>query len=198
MVYILKLRNKKFFEKEDPVMKKLIISAAALFVIVIAVILVVATTKPDIFRFERTASIKAPPEKIFPLINDFHKWGPWSPYEKKDPAMKRTYSGAASGKGAAYEWEGNNEVGKGRVVITDTSPPSKVVIKLDMIKPFEGHNIVEFTLEPKGDVTNVTWAISGTANYISKVMCVFVNMDKMAGKDFEVGLASLKALAEKN
>jgi uncharacterized protein YndB with AHSA1/START domain len=166
-------------------------------VILVAAILVYAATKPDTFRVQRTASIKAPPEKIFPLINDFHSWGPWSPYEKKDPAMKRTYSGAANGKGAVYEWEGNSEVGKGSVEITETSPPSKVVIKLDMIKPMEGHNIVEFTLKPQGDVTDVTWAMNGSSPYLAKLMSIFINMDKMIGKDFEAGLANLKAIAEK-
>lgn len=170
---------------------------AGVIVILVAALLVYAATKPDTFSVQRTTSIKAPPEKIFPLINDLHSWGPWSPYEKKDLAMKRTYSGAAIGKGAAYEWEGNWEVGRGRVEITDTSPPSRVQIKLDMLKPIEGHNIVEFTLDPRGDVTNVTWAMHGPSPYISKVMGLFINMDKMVGKDFETGLANLKAIAEK-
>ena len=111
--------------------------------------------------------------------------------------MKRTHSGAASGKGAVYEWEGNSKVGKGRMEIVDTSPPSKVTVKLDFLKPFEGHNVAEFTLEPKGDSTNVTWAMHGPAPYISKLMAVFVSMDSMVGKDFEAGLANMKAAAEK-
>ena len=136
----------------------------------------------DTFRVERKVSIKAPPEKIYALIEDLHAWGAWSPYEKKDPAMQRTFSGAASGKGAIYEWDGNKNVGKGRMEITDTSPPSKIVIKLDFIRPFEGHNIAEFTLEPQGDATNVTWAMHGPAPFISKLMQVFINMDAMIGK----------------
>jgi carbon monoxide dehydrogenase subunit G len=139
----------------------------------------------------------APPEKIFAFINDFHSWGTWSPYEKKDPAMKRTVSGAASGKGAVYEWEGNKEIGKGRMEITETSPPSRVTIKLDFVKPFEAHNIVDFTLEANGDSTNVTWAIHGPSPFISKVIGIFCNMDRMIGKDFEAGLADLKTIAEK-
>jgi hypothetical protein len=170
---------------------------AIVLIILVAVILVYAATKPDAFSVQRTTSINAPAEKIYPLINDFHKWGAWSPYEKKDPAMKRTYSGAASGKGSAYSWEGNREVGKGSIEITETSPPSKVQIKLDMLEPIEGHNVVEFSLEPKGDVTNVTWAMHGPSPYISKVIGVFINMDNMIGKDFEAGLANLKAMAEK-
>lgn len=169
---------------------------AIIIVVPLAALLVFAATKPDTFRVERATTIKAPPEKIFPLINDLHSWGAWSPYEKKDPAMKRTLSGAESGKGAVYEWEGNKEVGKGRMEIMDTSPPSKVTIKLDFVKPFEAHNIVDFTLEPKGDSTDVTWALHGPSPYISKVMGIFLNMDNMIGKDFETGLANLKTVAE--
>jgi len=168
---------------------------AIIVVVLIAAILGYAMTMPDSFRVQRTTSIKAPPEKIFSIINDFHRWGSWSPWDKMDPEMKRTYSGAASGKGAAYAWQGNSKVGEGRMEIADTSP-SKVTIKLDFMKPFEAHNTVEFTLEPKGDSTNVTWAMYGPSEFITKVMGVFVSMDKMVGKDFETGLANLKALAE--
>jgi len=137
------------------------------------------------------------PEKIFPLINEFDRWGTWSPYEKRDPAMKRTRSGPPSGKGAVYGWEGNSQIGAGRMEIMEALPPSKIVIKLDFFKPFEAHNIAEFTLEGKGDTTNVTWAMHGPANYISKLMGVFINMDRMIGTDFEAGLSNLKAISEK-
>ncbi|MFH0344177.1 MAG: SRPBCC family protein [Chromatiales bacterium] len=170
---------------------------AIIVVVLIGAILLYAATKPEIFHVQRATRIKAPPEQIFPLINNLHGWGGWSPYEKKDLAMKRTLSGAESGKGAVYEWDGNKEVGKGRMEIIDTSPPSKVTIKLDFVKPFEAHNIVDFTLEPKGDATDVTWAMHGPSPYISKVMGVFFNMDSMIGKDFETGLANLKTVAEK-
>jgi uncharacterized protein YndB with AHSA1/START domain len=166
-------------------------------ILLVAAVLIFAATRPDMFRVQRSASIKAPPEKIFPLINEFDRWGAWSPYEKRDPAMKRTRSGPSSGKGAVYGWEGNSQVGSGRMEITDTAPPSRVVIKLDFLKPFEAHNTAEFTLEPKGDATNVTWAMYGPANYVSKLMGVFMNMDSMIGKDFETGLANLKSIAEK-
>jgi carbon monoxide dehydrogenase subunit G len=166
-------------------------------IVLIAGILIYAATKPDTFQVQRTASIKAPPEKIFALINDFDNWGAWSPYENKDPAMKRTRGGADQGKGAVYEWEGNKDVGKGRMEITDTAPPSRVTIALDFVKPFEAHNKVDFTLEPKGEATHVTWALHGPAPYISKVMSVFVDMDRMVGKDFETGLTNLKAVAER-
>lgn len=170
---------------------------ALVLLVAIAVVLVLAAIKPDTFRVQRTASIKAPPEKIFPLINDFDNWGGWSPYEKKDPAMKRTRSGAANGKGAVYEWDGDKNVGKGRIEIADTSPPSKVKLTLDFARPFEAHNLVEFTLEPKGQSTSVTWAMHGPVPYMAKIAHVIFNMDRMVGQDFEAGLASLKALAEK-
>jgi uncharacterized protein YndB with AHSA1/START domain len=170
---------------------------AIIVVVLIAALLGFAATRPDTFRVQRATSIKAPPEKIFALINDFHSWGSWSPWEKMDPTMKRTHSGAANGKGAVYEWEGNNKVGKGRMEIMDTSPPSKVTIKLDFVKPFEGHNIAEFTLEAKGDSTNVTWAMYGPNPYIAKLIHMLFNMDNMIGKDFETGLANLKTVAEK-
>jgi hypothetical protein len=166
-------------------------------VVALAAILIFAATKPDTFRVERSASIKAPAEKIFPLINDFHTWDAWSPWEKKDPAMKRTHSGSGSGKGAVYEWDGNSDVGKGRMEIVESAPPSKIRIKLDFLKPFEGHNFAEFTLEPKGDSTNVTWVMDGPSPYIAKVIGIFCNMDRMIGKDFEAGLANMKAAAEK-
>jgi len=159
-------------------------------------VLAFAATKPDSFRVQRTASIKAPPEKVFALINDLKGWNAWSPYEKKDPAMKRTLSGAPTGKGAIYEWSGNKEVGKGRMEITDAVPPSKVLIKLDFIEPFEGHNTAQFDLQPRGDMTDVTWAIYGPSPFITKLMGVFFNMDTMIGRDFETGLANLKAVAE--
>ena len=166
-------------------------------VVLIAALLIYAATRPDTFRVERSASIKAPPEKIFARINDLRSWNDWSPYEKKDPAMRRAFGDATSGKGAAYSWEGNGEVGKGRMEITESVPPSRVTIKLEFIKPFEARNTVDFTLVPKGDATNVTWAIHGPSPYISKLVGVFCNMDSMIGKDFEAGLASLKAVAEK-
>jgi uncharacterized protein YndB with AHSA1/START domain len=165
-------------------------------VVVIAGVLILAATKPDTFRVQRGASIKAPPEKVFALINDFKRWGAWSPWEKKDPAMKRTFGATTSGKGATYAWEGNREVGQGRMEIAESVPSSKVALNLDFVKPFQAHNLVEFTLEPKGDTTNVTWAMQGDTPYFAKIIHVFINMDKMVGKDFEAGLTNLKAIAE--
>src|ERR1700712_5977087 len=135
----------------EPAMLEIIAIVAAVLVVAVAVVLILAANKPDTFSVQRATTVKAPPEKIFLLINDFHQWGSWSPYEAKDPAMKRSYSGAASGNGAVYGWEGNKNVGSGRMEILDTSVPAKIVIKLDFFTPFEGHNTAEFTMLPQGD-----------------------------------------------
>jgi carbon monoxide dehydrogenase subunit G len=169
---------------------------AVVIAVLVGGVLVYAATRPDALHVQRTAAIKAPPEKIFALINDFHSWGAWSPYEKIDPAMKRAYSGAANGEGAVYEWEGNSQVGQGRMEITDTAHPSRVTIKLDFAKPLEGHNIAEFALVPQGDSTIVTWTMDGPTPYIGKLIGVFMNMDSMIGTAFETGLGNLKAIVE--
>ena len=172
--------------------KKISIAGAVLIV----AILVFAATRPDTFSVERSTSIKAAPGKIFPLINDFHQWDAWTPYNK-DRVMKKSYSGAASGVGAVSAWDGNRDVGKGSITITESDPPSKIVMDLQMIKPFNCRNHVEFTLTPTGDGTTVRWAMSGPSTIVSKLMGLFFNMDKMVGKDFELGLAGLKRFAEK-
>ena len=172
---------------------------AAVLAIAIAIILVLAMTKPDSFSVRRTALVSAPAEKIFPLISNFHQWTSWSPWENRDPAMKRSYSGAESGNGAVYAWEGNKNVGSGRMEILDASSPSKITIKLDFFKPFEGHNTAEFTFVPERETaaTNVIWVMQGPSSFMSKVMQVFMDLDKMIGRDFETGLANLKTLTEK-
>ena len=168
-------------------------------VIVVAVLglLGVAATRPDSFRVERAKTIKAPPEKIYPLLADFHNWAAWSPWEKLDPAMKRNHSGAAAGKGAVYEWDGNKDVGAGRMEIVDERASAQLAIKLDFLRPFEGHNTTEFTLVPAGDATDVKWAMHGPMPFMAKLMSLFVGMDAMIGKDFEAGLVNLAAAAEK-
>ena len=165
-------------------------------VVAIAGILLYAATRPDSFRVQRVVLINAPSDKVFPLINDMKAWTVWSPYEKKDPAMKRSYGAVTAGKGATYAWEGNKEVGQGSMEIVE-SGPRKILLKLDFLKPFEAHNMGEFLLEPKGDSTSVTWAIYGPSPYMSKVVGTFMNIDDMIGRDFEKGLADLKAAAEK-
>lgn len=165
--------------------------------LVIAGVLILAATRPDTFRVQRATTIQAPPQKVFEFINDFDRWSVWSPWEKKDPAMKRTFGAATSGKGATYAWQGNKDVGQGSMEIAASAPPSRVAIKLDFVKPFEAHNMVEFTLEPKGEATAVTWSMQGHTPYFAKIIHLFFDMDSMVGKDFEAGLASLKAAAEK-
>ena len=170
---------------------------AIVLVLLIAALLIYAATKPDSFRIERSTTIKAPPEKIFALIDDFHQWEAWSPWEKIDPALKRTYSGEANGVGAVYEWSGNKDIGQGRMEIVESVPSAKVMLKLDFVTPFEAHNKVDFTLAQQGDVTKVTQAMYGPSPYISKLMTIFFSMEKMVGKKYEEGLANLKAIAEK-
>jgi hypothetical protein len=181
-------------------MFEIIAIIAVVLAIIIAIVLSLAAAKPNTFSVERATSVTAPSEKIFPLIDDFHRWASWSPYENKDPAMQRSYSGAASGEGAVYGWDGNSNVGSGRMEILDSSAPAKIVIKLDFFRPFEGHNTAEFTMLPQGDATQgttrVTWRMHGPAPFMSKLMQVFMNLDHMIGRDFEIGLANLKKLAE--
>jgi hypothetical protein len=166
-------------------------------IITVAVVLALAASKPDTFRVARSTNISARPEKIFPQINDFHHWQAWSPWEALDPNMKKTHSGSPEGQGAVYEWSGNNKAGAGRMEITDSAAPGKVTIKLDFIKPFEGHNVIEFALVPSGDTTNLTWTMTGPCPFAMKIFHVFMNMDTLIGRDFERGLVNLKILAEK-
>ena len=170
--------------------------ALGLLVAIVA-LLAFAATRPDNFRVERSTTIKAPPAKVFALLNDFHKFGSWSPWEHLDPGMKRTISGPTSGVGSVYAWDGNDAAGAGRMEILQSVPDSKVVIKLDFIKPFEGHNTTEHTLQGQGDQTTVTWAMHGPSPYLMKLIGIFVSMDSMVGKDFERGLSNLKREAEK-
>jgi K+-transporting ATPase KdpF subunit len=178
-------------------MLKAIAIIAILLAAGIVGVLVFALTKPDTFRVERSLAVKAPANAIYPQVADFHRWTGWSPYENRDPAMKRTFGGTPQGKGATYAWDGDNNVGAGHMEILEANGPSKLRIKLDFERPFEGHNTAEFTFVPQGDATLVTWAMYGPAPFMSKLMQVFMNMDSMIGKDFEAGLASLKKLTEK-
>lgn len=165
-------------------------------VVLIVAVLGFAATKPDTFRMSRSAPIDAPAANIFPLINNLRNWRSWSPYEKLDPDMQRTYLGAEEGLGAGYTWEGNNKAGAGRMEITESTPPSHVGLRLEFTRPFKAVNTTEFHLAPEGTGTRVTWSMFGPQAFMQKVMCIFVDMDKMLGKDFEAGLATLKAEAE--
>lgn len=168
----------------------------SILAVLLIALLVYAGTKPDSFRVERSIRIQAPAERVFDLVNDLNAWSRWSPWEKKDPAMKRTFSAITRGQGASYAWEGNKQVGMGRMEISETTPPNRIVIKLEFRKPIKAQNTSEFSFEQQGTETQVVWAMFGPMPYISKVMTVFFNMDKMCGKDFEEGLAQLKTVAE--
>jgi len=165
-------------------------------VLAVAALLGYAAMQPDSFTVARAQRIAAPPAKLQALIDDFRQWPQWSPWEHRDPAMKRTFEGPAAGKGAVYAWDGSNEVGAGRMEILETSP-AKIVIKLDFSRPFEGHNVAEFALVPNGTATDVTWTMRGPSAFVTKLMGVFFDMDKMIGRDFEAGLAAMKTAAEK-
>jgi uncharacterized protein YndB with AHSA1/START domain len=175
-------------------MLKIALVLAVILVVGFGAVLAYAATKPDAFAIKRSASINAPVDRIMPLIADLRAMGRWNPFEK-DPEAKRTLSGAEQGKGSIYEWDGNREVGAGRIEIIETTP-TKVAMTLDMSRPMEAHNLVEFMLEPNGSGTNVTWAMQGKQPYLGKVMSTFINCDKMVGGTFEAGLAKLKVLAE--
>lgn len=178
---------------ECAMVKKALLAIAVL----IALLLAFATTRPDTFRVERQVTIAAEPTKVFALLNDFHGFRSWSPWEGLDPAMKTTYSGPASGVGAVYAWDGNNDVGAGRMEIMQAQADSRVVVKLDFLRPFEAFNTSEYTLISEKGSTTVTWAMFGPSPFVSKLMGIFVSMDSMIGKDFERGLANLKRVAEK-
>ena len=165
-------------------------------VALLALLLLFAATRPDSFSVERRVVVQAPPEKIQPLIADFHRWADWSPWEKLDPAMQRTFSGAPAQAGAIYSWQGNKDVGSGRMEVK-TAAPDKVRIQLDFIEPFEGHNTTDFLLTPRDGGTEVRWVMFGPSPFVTKLMGVFVSMDTMIGKDFEKGLAQLKVVAER-
>jgi hypothetical protein len=160
----------------------------------VAALLGYAATRADDFRVERTATISAPPERIVPLLQDFHRWTEWSPWEKLDPGMERTYGGAASGPGATYSWSGK-KAGAGWMQMTEATP-FRVTFDLHFEKPFKADNVGEFILHSAGGATTVTWAMHGKRPFVSKLMSVFINMDKLIGKDFEAGLASIKSAAE--
>ena len=177
---------------------KIVLIVTIAIVVVITGTLVFADTKPNVIEVTRSITIQAPAEKIFPLIDDSHHWPGWAPQDKEDPTMKRIYSGEESGAGAISDWQGTGNTGKGRMTITESAAPNKVVVKVDFVRPFVAHNVNEFVLEPSepGNSTKVTWTMRGRNMFFMKVMDVFVSMDRMLGKHFEAGLQNLKVLSE--
>jgi hypothetical protein len=154
-------------------------------------------TRPSEYRIVRSRVVSGPPDVVHAYVNDFHKWPEWSPWEKKDPDLKREYSGAAEGPGAVYGWAGNKEVGEGRMTITDSRPPQSITICLEFFKPFAGTSTAQFDFTPAGSGTNVTWAMTGERNFMAKTLDFFLNMDKMIGTEFENGLAALETAASR-
>jgi uncharacterized protein YndB with AHSA1/START domain len=178
-------------------MLKTLAIIAIVLVAAVGSLVAYATTRPDTFKVKRSKLISAPAEKIFPLISNLRQMNTWNPFSKGDPTLKVTYSGPADGPGAAYEWASDGRNGKGRIEITDVTPPSKVTLSLTIITPMAAHNIVEFTLRPEGDATEVTWAMTGHDRpLVAKIMDVLLNMDRMVGGQFEKGLEDLKTIAE--
>ena len=169
----------------------------AIVVLIIAGIVIFAAMQDADFTITRSLDINAPAQQLYDKIADFHGWGAWSPFEKLDPAMLKTFSGPAAGVGAAYAWSGNSKIGAGRMKVTEAAPASRVAIALDFERPFAASNIALFTLAPQGAATRVTWAMTGKRNLIAKIMSLFMNMDTMIGGQFAEGLANLKALSEK-
>jgi hypothetical protein len=174
------------------ILKKVLIG----FVAILAIFSIVVALQPPDFAISRTASMAVPPAAPFAQVNDFHHWEAWSPWAKLDPAMKTTIEGPASGTGAIYTWAGNDQVGEGRMTILDSRPGELVRIKLEFLKPFAATNQADFTFKGDAARTTVTWAMSGRKNFIQKAFCLFMDMDKMVGADFEKGLAQMKTAVE--
>jgi len=177
--------------------KKIVLGVLAILIVLVVVLVVLIAMQPEDFRVERKATMAAPPDAVFAQVNDFHKWEAWSPWEKLDPNMKRTFEGSESGPGAIYKWAGNDKVGEGQMKILETKPNESVKIKLDFIKPFESTSTTDFTFKGDGKETLVTWTMYGKHNFMSKAMCLIKSMDSMVGPDFEKGLASMKTIVEK-
>lgn len=174
-------------------MAKRIVLAVALALVILACVIV---TRPNDFTVARRTTIAAAPAVIFPMVNDFHNWAAWSPWEGLDPKMQRTYSGAAAGRGAAYAWAGNDKVGEGKMTILRSKPDAEIQIQLEFIKPWQANNDTTFTFQPQGAGTLVTWRMSGSNTLMTKAISLFMPMDKMIGPDFEKGLATMKTKAE--
>src|SRR5262249_2075931 len=177
-------------------LKKIALTLFSVITLVVVAILAIAATRPATYHVERSLSMGASQGAVFAVLNDLRRFPEWSPWQKLDPHAKVAYSEPATGVGAFYSWVGNKEVGEGRTTITESTPPGSITEKLEFIKPFTSTCAVHLAIAAEGEGSRVTWAIDGNNNYVSKVMCMFVSMDSMMGKDFEAGLANLKRVAE--
>ena|SRR2546423_5900067 len=176
--------------------KKILIGAIVVIVLVVAIFCVVVAIQPSHYHIERTATINAAAPIVFAQVNDFHKWDAWSPWAKLDPAMKTSFEGAPAGTGAMYSWTGNDQVGEGKMTITQSVPSTLVKIKLEFLKPWVATNATDFLFASQGNQTSVTWKMDGDNNFMGKAFGLFMSMDKMVGNDFEKGLAQMKTVAE--
>lgn len=178
---------------------RILVIVGVVLVVAVGVFAVVVAMQPADYKVVRSTTISAPPEVVFDQVNDFHKWETWSPWEDLDPAMKRTHDGPPSGAGAIYGWVGNDKAGEGQMTITQSKAPERIKIKLEFVRPFQDAADVEFAFQEEGKQTKVTWSMSGKKNdFVSKAVCLCMNMEKMIGGDFEKGLASMKKLVEQN
>lgn len=177
---------------------KIILALSVLLLLAVAIVLILAARKPDVFGVQRSATIDAPADRIFPLINDLRAHERWSPFDKPDPATRKTYTGAATGTGSVYTWDGSGQAGSGRIAITGSSANSRILMQLDMLKPFKASNVVRFDLEPVDGGTLVTWSMQGKTPHLAKVVHVFMDMDRVVGGQFEAGLANLKSITEQH
>ena len=173
-------------------LKKILGGLAAALLVLVGVV----ATRPADFVVQRSATLPVPADVAFPLVNDFHRWNEWSPWDKMDPQMKTTHTGPESGTGASYAWVGNDQVGEGRMTIVESKANELVRIKLEFLKPWTATNTTTFTFKPTEGGTEVTWAMTGTNDFMGKAFSLFMNMDSMVGGDFEKGLASMKTAAE--
>jgi len=173
-------------------LKKILIAIAA----IVVVFVVVVAIQPSEFRIVRSATISAPAPAVFAQVNDFHNWEAWSPWAKLDPAAKATFEGPSAGTGAIFRWAGNDKIGEGSMTITESRPSNLIRITLEFVKPFAATNTAEFTFEPEGNQTAVTWSMAGKNNFMAKAVSLFMNMDKMVGGKFEEGLANMKSVVE--
>ena len=173
-------------------LKKILIG----LVVVVALFAIVVALQPSEYRVARSTTVSAPAPEVFAQVNDFRNWEGWSPWAKLDPAAKSTFGGPPSGQGAIFTWSGNDKIGEGRMTLTESHPTDLVKVKVEFVKPFEGTNTTEFTFKPQGDQTAVTWSMAGHNNFVAKALCLFMNMDRMIGRDMENGLAQLKSVVE--
>lgn len=177
-------------------MLPILLTLLGILLVLIAVVLIVASTKPAEFSIQRSQMMSAPPSAPFAQVNDFKNWSAWSPWEKLDPNMRHIFEGPPMGVGSSHSWSGNNKAGEGKATITDSRPHESIRMRLEFVRPFKATNEVVFLFQPTGQQTNVTWLMNGKNNFMGKIVCVFMNMDKMVGTDFEKGLSAMKSIVE--